>query len=102
MKGEVQVDPAWNTDPLIACNEFRKNMICQLMGSVYLILQEAVLFLTCSTPSFFFLPVGLVSCTSGKSDKGDHWAAGLEGGGEGRVSLQLDQLRCCHRAELKA
>lgn len=48
---------------------------------------------------FFFLPIGLVSCTSGRSDREDHWATGLEGGGGGGVSLQLDQLRCCHRGQ---
>lgn len=37
-----------------------------------------------------------MSCTKGGPDKEDHWAAGLEGGGGGRVFLQLDQLRCCH------
>lgn len=42
-----------------------------------------------------------MSCTSARSDKGDHRTAGLEGGGGGRVSPQLDQLRYNEKLHLE-
>lgn len=85
MKKEVQIAPAWNLALLLPCDEFSKNMACQLMGSVLFLPSS-----TLSLPAAFFSPPQLDLWAAKVTAKEDLWTAGLEGG---RVSLQLGELR---------